>query len=81
MHATLSSERIGANLKRLIKESKYVTQDAFAKAYKSNYKSSERNCNVDTRTVRRWVEAGVAKIDTIAKIAEILEVDVRALLF
>ena len=80
MLTTLSSERIGTNLKRLIKESKYVTQDAFAKAYKSNYKSG-RNCNVDTRTVRRWVEDGVTKIDTIAKIAEILEVDVRALLF
>ena len=81
MLTTLSSERVGTNLKRLIKESKYGTQDAFAKAYKSNYKSGERNCNVDTRTVRRWVEEGVAKIDTIAKIAEILEVDVRALLF
>ena len=80
MLTTLSSERIGTNLKRLIKESKYVTQDAFAKAYTSNYKS-ERNRNVDTRTVRRWVEAGVTKIDTIAKIAEILEVDVMALLF
>ena len=32
MLATLSSKRVGANLKRLIKESKYRTQAAFAEA-------------------------------------------------
>ena len=81
MLTTLSSERIGTNLKRLIKESRFGTQEAFAKAYKSTYKASSRDASVNARTVRRWVEDGVSKIDTIAKIAEILEVDVRALLF
>ena len=32
MHATLSSERVGTNLKRLIKESEFRTQEAFAEA-------------------------------------------------
>ena len=81
MLTTLSSERIGANLKRLIKESEFRTQEAFAKAYKSKYNAKERNCSVNARTVRRWVENGVSKIDTIGNIAETLKVDVRALLF
>lgn len=70
MHATLSSERIGTNLKRLIKESEYRTQEAFAEA-----------CYTDARVVRRWIKDGIKNIDTIAFVAQTLNVDVMALLF
>ena len=70
MFATLSSERIGANLKRLIKESEYRTQEAFAEA-----------CTADARVIRRWIKSGIKNIDTIAFVAEKLNVDVMALLF
>ena len=70
MLTTLSSKRIGANLKRLIQESKYHTQEAFAEAY-----------NADVRTVRRWIKEGINDIYTVEYVAETLEVDVRALLF
>ena len=68
MFATLTPERIGSNLKRLIKESKYCTQEAFAEAV-----------HADPRTVRRWVQS-LDNISTIVKVAEVLEVDVMALL-
>ena len=70
MYATLSSERIGANLKRLIKESEYRTQEAFAEA-----------CYTDARVIRRWIKDGIKNIDTIALVAKTLNVDVMALLF
>ena len=70
MLATLSSVRIGANLKRLIKESEYRTQEAFAEA-----------CFADARVIRRWIKHGIKNIDTIAFVAEKLNVDVMALLF
>ena len=70
MLSTLSSERIGTNLKRLIKESKYRTQEAFAEA-----------CYTDARVVRRWIKDGIKNIDTIAFVAKTLDVDVMALLF
>ena len=69
MYATLSSERIGANLKRLIKESEYRTQEAFAEA-----------CYTDARVIRRWIKDGIKNIDTIALVAKTLNVDVMALL-
>ena len=69
MFATISPEKIGENLKRLIKESN-CTQERFAeKAF------------VDVRTVRRWVQNGIDSISTVAMVADILDVDVRALLF
>ncbi|MBE6534017.1 MAG: helix-turn-helix transcriptional regulator [Ruminococcaceae bacterium] len=70
MPTTLSSERIGANLKRLIKESKYRTQEAFAYA-----------CYHDPRVIRRWIQHGITHIDTINHVAEVLNVDVKELLF
>ena len=70
MLTTLSSKRIGANLKRLIQESKYRTQEAFAEAF-----------NADVRTVRRWIKNGINDIYTVEYIARTLEVDVMALLF
>ena len=69
MFATISPEKIVEILKRLIKESN-CTQEQFAeKAF------------VDVRTVRRWIQNGIDSISTIAMIAEILDVDVQALLF
>ena len=70
MLTTLSSERIGTNLKRLIKESEYRTQEAFAEA-----------CYTDARVIRRWIKDGIKNIDTIALVAKTLNVDVMALLF
>ena len=71
MFATeLSSEKVGANLKRLIKESEYHTQDAFAEA-----------CYTDARVVRRWIKDGIKNIDTINQVARTLNVDVMDLLF
>ena len=70
MFATISPEKIGENLKRLIKESEYRTQGQFAKAV-----------GKDIRTVRRWVGGGVEKLDTVYKVADVLDVDVKALLF
>ena len=73
MLTTLSSKRIGANLKRLIKESnvlKHRTQECFAEAH-----------NADVRTVRRWIKEGINDIYTVSEVAETLKVDVKALLF
>ena len=69
MFATTSPEKIGENLKRLIKESEYGTQERFAQA-----------ASVSGRTVRRWV-VRIEKISVLVKAAKILNVDVRALLF
>lgn len=69
MFATLTPERIGGNLKRLIKESEYRTQERFAEA-----------AYVDVRTVRRWLQRGIDSITTVVTIAQVLDVDVMALL-
>ena len=68
MFTELTPERIGNNLKRLIKESKYKTQEGFAEAV-----------GADPRTVRRWVKH-LDSISTLAYVAKALEVDVEALL-
>ena len=70
MITTLSSERVGANLKRLIRESKYRTQEKFAEAHYT-----------DPRVVRRWIREGINRIDTINEVAKTLDVGVEALLF
>ena len=64
------SDKIGANIKHLIKKSKYPSQEKFAVA-----------CKTKARTVSRWIQSGVDSIDTINLIAKILEVDVRAILY
>ena len=69
MFATTSPEMIGENLKRLIKESEYGTQERFAQA-----------ASVSVRTVRRWV-VRIEKISVLVKAAKLLNLDVRALLF
>ena len=71
MHAELRPSKIvGNNLKRLIKESKYHTQESFAEAIQ-----------VDPRTLRKWLTNGIDSISSIVLAADILDVDVKALLF
>ena len=69
MSTTRCSARVGANLKRLIKESEYRTQERFSEAV-----------DKDPRTVRRWIKDGVDSLDLIEDIAKALDVDVMALL-
>ena len=59
----------GANLKRLIKNSKYKTQEEFAFEF----------CT-DVRTVGRWVNKGIKNLDTIQQIAEFFDIDALTLL-
>ena len=66
---TYSGKVVGANLKRLIKESEYRTQARFAEAY-----------FVDERTVRRWVSQGVEKVYIIDELAEFFKIDRMSLL-
>ena len=56
---------VGANLKRLIKESKYRTQEAFA---------FEFGC--EDRTLRRWLSKGLYNLKTIQEIADFLKISV-----
>lgn len=62
-------ERVGKNLKNLIKESEYKTQEKFAEIM-----------YVDPVTVRRWITHGIKDINTIAEIAKIFNVDFMELL-
>lgn len=59
----------GINLKQLIRESKYRTQENFAYEF-----------GAEIRTVSRWLNTGVKNIDTIEEIACFLEVDIFELL-
>lgn len=56
---------VGANLKRLIKESDYRTQEEFALEF-----------GADVRTVRRWINRGIYNVSTIEQIAKFFNVDV-----
>ncbi len=56
---------VGANLKRLIKESKYRTQEAFA---------FEFGC--EDRTLRRWLGKGLYNLKIIQEIADFLKISV-----
>lgn len=64
------SERVGKNLKRLIKDSKYCTQENFA----------INGIHVDPVTVRRWIAYGIKDIDTIYEISLLLDVEIKELL-
>lgn len=59
----------GRNLKQLIKDSKYRTQENFAYEF-----------GAEIRTVSRWLNVGVKNIDTLEELAEFLEADVFELL-
>ena len=57
----------GANLKRLIKNSKYRTQEEFAFEF-----------GTDVRTVGRWVNKGIKNLDTIQQITDFFGIDALA---
>ena len=57
------------NLKRLIKRTKYRTQEEFAYAF-----------GAETRTLSRWLNQGVKDIDTLEQLANFLTVDIADLL-
>ena len=57
----------GANLKRLIKNSKYRTQEEFAFEF-----------GTDVRTVGRWVNKGIKNLDTIQQVADFFGIDALA---
>ena len=63
------AQRAGLNLKRLIKESKWKTQERFAIAM-----------NAHPTTIRRWIAHGINDINNIERIAEILEINFIELL-
>ncbi|MBO5287510.1 MAG: helix-turn-helix transcriptional regulator [Clostridia bacterium] len=63
------SKIVGANLKRLIKKSRWKTQEKFAEAK-----------HVDIKTVNRWVNGGINKFDLAEEIADFLGIDVYTLL-
>ncbi len=63
------SEIAGENVKRLIKESRYRTQEEFAYEF-----------GAEIRTVSRWLNLGIKNIDTLQEIAEFLSVEVEELL-
>lgn len=64
------AERAGKNLKNLIKESEYKTQEKFA----------YDGIHVDPVTVRRWIAHGIKDVNTIQEIADIFGVDFMELL-
>ena len=64
------AEKIGTNLKTLIKESKFRTQDCFA----------SEGMNVDPVTVRRWISKGIRDINTIYEISKVLDVSIEELI-
>ena len=64
------AEKVGKNLKDLIKKSKFKTQERFA----------VEGMKVDPVTVRRWISHGIRDINTIYEISTILEVDMMELL-
>lgn len=59
----------GINLKRLIKKSKYRTQEAFAYQF-----------GAEIRTVSRWLNSGIRNIDTIKEIADFFAINMLELL-
>lgn len=59
----------GANLKRLIKESEYRTQEEFAFEF-----------GTDVRTVGRWINRGIKNLDTIQQIADFFGIDALSIL-
>lgn len=63
------SQIAGENVKRLIKQSHYRTQENFAYEF-----------GADIRQVSRWLNIGITKIDTLQEIAEFFGVEITILL-
>ena len=64
------SEKIGRNLKKFIKASKFKTQERFA----------FEGMNVNPSTVRRWISGGIKDINTVEEISIVLEINFEELL-
>ena len=64
------SEKVGINLKILIKKSKFKTQERFA----------TEGMNVDAVTVRRWIAHGIRDINTINEISKVLNINIDELI-
>ena len=58
------SKRVGRNLKNLINNSKYKTQEKFAEVM-----------YVDPSTVRRWIANGIRDLNLIEQIIDIFDID------
>lgn len=63
------SKIAGENLKRLIKQTRYKTQEEFAFAF-----------GAETRTLSRWLNQGIKDIDTLEQLADFISVNVVDLL-
>lgn len=63
------SQIAGDNLKKVIKDSAYKTQEEFAYSF-----------GAEIRTVSRWLNSGIKNLDTLQEIAEFLNLDVLSLL-
>ena len=63
------SEKVGKNLKIIIKNSKFKTQERFAL----------EGMHVDSVTVRRWIAHGIRDINTIYEISQILDIKMEDL--
>lgn len=64
------AQKAGKNLKNLIKNSKFKTQDAFA----------NDGMHVDPVTVRRWIHSGIKDVNTLEEIAKIFDIDFMELI-
>lgn len=63
------SKIAGENLKRLIKQTRYKTQEEFAFAF-----------GAETRTLSRWLNQGIKDIDTLEQLADFISVNIVDLL-
>ena len=68
VHNDEPSVKAGINLKHQIKKAGF-TQEEFAHEF-----------HVDVRSLRRWMKCGIKDINTITKIAEFFNVDVKTIL-
>ena len=63
------SKIAGENLKRLIKQTRYRTQEEFAFAF-----------GAETGTLSRWLNQGIKDIDTLEQLADFISVNIVDLL-
>lgn len=76
----LDTKKMGENIKRLIKESEYRTQENFASACIDEYLVNTMELDSAQRIVNRWLNGGISKLSLVYDIANILNVDVGAIL-
>ncbi|MBQ7906920.1 MAG: hypothetical protein IJ309_02995 [Clostridia bacterium] len=76
----LDTKKMGENIKRLIKESEFRTQENFAAACIDNYLVNTNELDSSQRIVNRWLNGGISKLSLVYDIANLLNVDVGAIL-